>query len=185
MSKNHNPQLTRKLAEAMHETSLEHGESLSMSEAVRVADKFCSRACTFGDDPAPEFTPYQIAAARAAANFRSMADYVLNAFECDDPRPDKESWEEAKRFILEVNPENLMSDSVILEKHGAYKLHVTLGEPDFHAGDEMFVAAVNADAAYDAAVGLVKLSRSGGAVELFRNGHSLRRYTAGDDAVIG
>lgn len=183
MSKKHNPKLTRKLAEAMHERSLECGESLSMSEAVQVADEFCSLASTFGDDPAPEFTPYQIAAARAAANFRGMADYVLNAFECDDPRTDKESWEEAKRFIVQITPENLMSDSVILEKHGAHKLHVTFGDPDFHATDEVFVAAVNADAAYEAAVGLVKLSRSGGTVELFRNGFSIRRYTAGDDVI--
>lgn len=186
MSKTYYPGLTRGLAERMFEVSMENGESLSMAEAVRVADDFCADPFRVADAFCADssdvvLTPYQIAAARAVANFRSMADYVLNAFESDDPRPDEDSWAEAKRFIMEIDTENLTDEADISAKHGTYKLQVTFGDPVTGDGDEVYVSGHDADTAYETAVQLVKLTRSGGAVELFRNGRSLRRFTTDDN----
>lgn len=114
MNKNRRPRFTRKLSVHLYESAMNCRACLSMDKAIRETADYCSNSFLWSEsNPSPTFTPKEIAAARAAANFRAVADYVLNAFERNDAPADDGAWEEAKRFIREIDTEDLADETVI------------------------------------------------------------------------
>lgn len=114
MNKTRRQRFTRKLSVYLYESAMNRKACLSMDEAMReTADYYSSSFLWSERHPAPTFTTKEIAAARAAANFRAMADYVLNAFERNDAPADDDAWEEAKRFIREIDTADLTDEPVI------------------------------------------------------------------------
>lgn len=114
MNKTSKQRFTRKLSVYLYESAMNSKACLSMDKAMRETAAYCSNSFLWVEsNPAPTFTPNEIAAARAAANLRAMADYVLNAFERHDAPGDDDAWEEARRFIMEINTKDLTDEPVI------------------------------------------------------------------------